>query len=619
MNLNFINKVNSLMNNSKMGKKLLILYTVGFLFPILLVTVLLFLWLYRTLERWQIVQAETFLEHTAMMYEKIIEGTESLSDSLYINKRVQETLATEFLDRKEVYDRFLELDFLDDFLRSGNNLSSFKYYTENKTLLNNAYFSQVSPELLNSLWYNTVKESKGNIFWMVQKDKITQQNILTMARPVRSTNDGSYLGILCITLDSDIIRRMLFTEGKSKYNQQLFFLVDGEIAFWSDMEPENLELNDTMQESLGREGVSVVKTKWNKSRYSVLMRTLRMQNGHSLALAQFISRSQIFKAVFGGIFVFLIIIVSGAMLSAVIIQTFGRYFDTRIYHLKKEIDKVIQNDFELGEGLEGDDEFTDVHRALEFTTSSIRTLISEVYQNKIEQEKLIARQNDIRFKMLANQINPHFLFNTLETIRMLALADGSRDAAKTIKLLAKILRHNLDVSDRPVLIEREIEAVGNYLDIQHLRFQDQVSYEIKFLCPVAGIGILPLLIQPIVENSFSHGLAKREPGGLISIIIYSDDDSNLKIKISDNGCGMSMEKLEDIRKRLETDDVEKISSSIGMVNVNQRIKLFYGKQYGLEIESVQGSGTTMILTVPKVYIHAEVLDEQGFVESSDSR
>ncbi|MBQ5400200.1 MAG: sensor histidine kinase, partial [Treponema sp.] len=315
---------------------------------------------------------------------------------------------------------------------------------------------------------------------------------------------------------------------------------------------------------------------------------------------QVITQENMLEATSFGVLICAAIMLVGAMVSLFSILLFSGYFSRRVDYVKGEIKKVVQNKFELGPRLSGTDEFVEIYDSLETTANNIKTLIDEVYQHRINREKLLARQNDIRFKMLASQINPHFLFNTLETIRMQALADGNKEVARTIKLLAKILRHNLDATDQPVPLVDEMEAVSNYLDIQHLRFADRVSYDIMFMCNVDGIGILPLLIQPLVENSFSHGLEERKPGGFICITIDTDDDGSLLIRISDNGCGMSEQKLEQLRSRLATGTVEKFTTSIGMVNVNQRIKLYYGEKYGLQIESRINEGTEVVMKIPRV-------------------
>jgi len=291
--------------------------------------------------------------------------------------------------------------------------------------------------------------------------------------------------------------------------------------------------------------------------------------------------------------------VGGSILSLSLLQIFANYMAKRVSYLQMQINRIVQSNFELGPRLSGLDEFAEIYDALMATSNNIKTLIDEVYRHKIQREQLLARQNDIRFKMLSNQINPHFLFNSLETIRMQAIEDDNKQVANTIKLLAKILRHNLSVSNNPVSLKDEIEAVDNYLAIQHLRFEERVKYRIDIHTDITDAYILPLLIQPLVENSFTHGLQDRKIGGLIEISIDTcNNDSEFQISIKDNGCGISSEKLTQLKARLATGTVENFSSSIGMVNVNQRIKLFYGQNYGLEIESEIEKGTSVIIKIP---------------------
>ena len=203
--------------------------------------------------------------------------------------------------------------------------------------------------------------------------------------------------------------------------------------------------------------------------------------------------------------------------------------------------------------------------------------------------------------MLANQINPHFLFNTLETIRMKSIASGEKEVATMLKLLASLLRYNLGIKGQPVPLIQELEAIQNYLNIQHMRFEDRVSYDIVTMCDINDIMILPLLIQPLVENSFSHGLEDRVSGGFIYILINTEEIDGkriMNISVKDNGSGIDEEKLEELNNKLKkkNDDID--STHIGIVNVNSRIKLFYGKEYGLSIKSDFGEGTIVTITIP---------------------
>ena len=418
--------------------------------------------------------------------------------------------------------------------------------------------------------------------------------MLVLTRAVFRKPDGKFLGVMVIYLNSDRISRLLM-----HYQNETFISVNGMIEFSSTDLPETRRpplINDGNAQG---ESVSI-ETKYQGENVVALMNRLYRERGNTIILTQIIPRKSLLHTTLTGIAISVLIMFSGSLISLILIAIFSRYFGKRVNYINGEINKVVQNNFELGPRPEGTDEFVEIYDALATTANNIKTLIDEIYQHKLNQEQLLSRQNDIRFKMLASQINPHFLFNTLETIRMQALADGNRDVAQTIKLLAKILRHNLDVSESPVAIMEEIEAVSNYLDIQHLRFSNRVSYDIIFMTDVTNIGILPLLIQPLVENSFSHGLESTQSGGFIYIVIDSDKNGDLSILIKDNGSGISGEKLAQLNERLQTGTVENFTSSIGMVNVNQRIKLFYGEQYGIELESELNKGTSVTIHVPKV-------------------
>ena len=570
------------------------MYGIAFLLPMILITIVMSSWLYGILEKWQISQAQTSISQTAILFQDMIQSAEEISDSLYNNRAVNDTLSRTFQSAQEVYDRYMELDFLDDFLHSNTDLYAFRYYTENSSLLNNSYFIKTTDEVSRSSWYKNAQEQSGKITWQMKTDSITRRRMLVLTRAVFRQPDGKFLGVMVIYLNSDRISRLLMN-----YQNETFISVNGMIEFSSTDLPESRR-PPLIDVSIEQGKSSVIESNYQNENVVALMTGLYNERHKSIMLTQIIPKKSLLQTTMTGIFISMMIMLFGSLISLLLILIFSRYFGKRVNYINREINKVVQNNFELGPRPEGSDEFVEIYDALATTANNIKTLIDEIYQHKLNQEQLLSRQNDIRFKMLASQINPHFLFNTLETIRMQALADGNKDVARTIKLLAKILRHNLDVSESPVAITEEIEAVSNYLDIQHLRFSNRVSYDIIFMVDVSNLGILPLLIQPLVENSFSHGLESTQSGGFIYIVIDSDKNDDLSISIKDNGCGISEERLVQLRERLQTGTVENFTTSIGMVNVNQRIKLFYGEQYGIELESEINKGTTVNIHIPKV-------------------
>lgn len=258
------------------------------------------------------------------------------------------------------------------------------------------------------------------------------------------------------------------------------------------------------------------------------------------------------------------------------------------------MNEVVVGNFTLSDCISGKDEIGELHRSLKIMVDSINKLIHEVYEVNLQKEQLNNRQKQAEFKMLASQINPHFLFNILENIRMKAYCAGQEELAAIVKMLAKIMRRNLEVGSEPVSLKSEIDLVISYLEIQKFRLGERINYEIDTMCNVNNYKILPLLLQPIVENAVIHGLEGEQGKGNISIL---EGEMELTILVEDDGAGIDSTRLNCILKLLN--DFDKNSEkSIGLSNVNQRIKLYYGDKYGIKIYSEVNEGTKVFLKIP---------------------
>ena len=226
----------------------------------------------------------------------------------------------------------------------------------------------------------------------------------------------------------------------------------------------------------------------------------------------------------------------------------------------------------------------------------IQKLLAEIYREKLHAERLTIQQKDAEFKMLASQINPHFLYNTLETIRMRARRSKQYDIEEIVKMLAKIMRSTLQAGASEVMIREEVELVEHYLKIQQYRFEERIQYHVHVQEGLEKLCILPLILQPIVENSIIHGLESKEGIGTIDINIYSKSDKTV-ICISDDGMGMNKEKLNELHRKLNCYNEK--GRHIGVSNVHQRVKLKYGDSFGVTIDSVEGSYTKVEILLPR--------------------
>ena len=287
--------------------------------------------------------------------------------------------------------------------------------------------------------------------------------------------------------------------------------------------------------------------------------------------------------------------------SLLIIFLYGRYFINRISTLRLAMHKVSNNDYQIIDSMQGDDELSQTFEDLKNLVSGLKAKEAELYNGRIEEEKLKNKQQQMELKLLAGQINPHFLYNTLEMIRMKSLTEGNRDVALAIKILGNCMRYALNNTiSTSILLEKELDYLNNYLSIMKMRFSDRLNYELRVddSIDINKTKVLPLLIQPIVENAIIHGLENTGNPGILIIKIAPLHNNKLKIQVFDNGIGMEKDKLIKLRQSLNNVPDENANHGIGMYNINNRIQKFYGENYGIRINSKYKYATIVTAIIP---------------------
>lgn len=229
--------------------------------------------------------------------------------------------------------------------------------------------------------------------------------------------------------------------------------------------------------------------------------------------------------------------------------------------------------------------------------------------NKDENRNLfLAFRREAQILALQNQINPHFLYNTLETIRSEAIMNGAVNAGTMAEALATFFRYTISNLDYLVQIEDELENIQNYFTIQHYRFGNKIGIQITYDEEdknILRLYIPKLIMQPVVENAIYHGIEQKLGAGQVTISI-SYTKQNLDIMISDDGIGIKDTELSEINNRLWTDsenygyEKSEKSGGIAIRNVNQRIKLLFGEEYGIWLNSIYGIGTDVHIKLPVV-------------------
>lgn len=235
------------------------------------------------------------------------------------------------------------------------------------------------------------------------------------------------------------------------------------------------------------------------------------------------------------------------------------------------------------------------------------------FNELLDRNKLInVSKKQAEYLALQNQINPHFLYNTLEGIRSEALIAGLDSVAEMTEALATFFRYTISRVEHLVTLEDELANIENYYYIQQFRFGDKLALSIEYEHEddVSELDILQyrlpkLTLQPIVENSIYHGIERKIGKGHLVIRIGISDE-RLRIRVSDDGLGMSEEKLSQLNEKLRVLSLDAVDSEteqkggIAVVNVNNRIKLLFGEEYGIYVYSLEGTGTDVLISLPLV-------------------
>jgi two-component system sensor histidine kinase YesM len=284
--------------------------------------------------------------------------------------------------------------------------------------------------------------------------------------------------------------------------------------------------------------------------------------------------------------VFLSCIIIGLSLSLL----FTRYLTRPIVRLMEHMDVISSGDFSRNPAIESNDELGVIGRQINEMSSHVSALM----ENRIrdEQEKM-----NLEIKMLQAQINPHFLYNTLDSIKWIATMQHSAGIVRVVSALSSLLKNMAKGFNEKVTVRQELDFLDNYVTIEKIRYIELFDVDITVEDPALyDAGIIKLTLQPLVENSIFSGIEPSGKPGLIQIHIYSREQV-LYISIRDNGVGISKENIN--RMLTDTSRVTKhYMSGIGLPNVDRRIKLVYGQEYGLAIDSEVGVYTCVTVSLP---------------------
>lgn len=580
-----------MINDMKLRNKLIISFVVVVFVPVAIVGIILTSELRKFAFDNALEQAYQNVDRVKKRATEIINVADDLSYRLLYDERLKSLVNNQYESVYDVFVAYRGYPDLQQAILMYKEISNIRFYSNNETLLNNWQFINPTPEVEAADWYRNAKDNIGLIQWDYIKDERDHRNYLSLVKGV-DLGSRTNRGVLVINVNSDILNTIL--------SQETFdtIIVDSKNNIVASNRPElygkpleNIHDESGVVYNLSGIYESVIDSKESK----VLIEPLNTEPGvDGLRIISIFSIDSIVKEANRINRLALTVILTSLLLALLLIYSFSHLISRRLLRLSKHITKVGTGNLGVAMEIDGRDEIGQLSRQFNSMVSSINELMNEVQESNQQKRLLEQKQNEIKFKMMASQINPHFLFNALESIRMEAHIKGEAEIARVVRLLGKLMRSSIEVGSGTITIKDELEMVECYLDIQKFRYEDRLRFEVEVDPEVLKFRIPPLIIQPLVENAVVHGMDNKQEATTVRVKVTAGEEV-LHISVEDNGAGIEPARLETIRGFLaESEEQERI----GLRNVHVRLQITYGSASGLNIESKPGQGTRINFSIP---------------------
>lgn len=533
-----------------------------------------------------------------------LEEVDSIAKNVNYNYYLQDYLETVIKEEDDYVDggigknmRSYEMSSqaFSDTLISRADISSIMIFGKKKMLLNRSMYTyqRVALDYSKLDWYaKAVAKPQDAIITGPNRHSFfdTDDEMISLSREVQSYENGTFRGVILINLNMNKITEICNSFQEKQENFICIINDKGELVYEQQNGKERFAFDEKenrqkLNTALERMKESCFRLNYRGEKYLVTRTDMKTTGWTLVSMVPYKSVMAETMAI------------SGVMILAVVITLIvtllllNRILTGVVKPLKKLEKYMVQvNPDNMDQRMEilTDDEIGHLSMKFNQMMDRIRNLKEQVIEEQEDKRKY-------ELQALQAQINPHFLYNTLDSIIWMAETNDSNIVAMT-EALAKLFRISLNKGNEEISLERELEHVKNYLIIQSMRYADKFTYEISVDPGVERCRTIKLILQPIVENCIYHGIKKKRGTGKITIRAYRREQ-NLIIEVSDDGCGMPKE----ICRKILSDEIESENisgSGIGVKNVNERIQLRFGKKYGLSYSSEEGVGTTVTYVLP---------------------
>lgn len=524
--------------------------------------------------------------------------TKMLNSTAY-NKVVQEFMTEK--DPEKAFEQFQNVDsVITNMKQIKDDIIDFIILSESG---NDYFMGGSNPSTLKAL--EEIPKNVKNYYSPMKELSYlqTKKNCFIVASTIHSIKRNSSLsksiGTVAIVVDAKIFS--VENNSKLKDSATQFFLIDRNNTIYSSNQGKPLIGSNELVTTVNKLDLQQTIVTYNKKKYVINLDKIPQIGGKIVSVTP---EDELLKNLLSIRKLSVIILITGIVLLSIpftiiinnILQPLNKFtkFMDRLKSgsLKTLKERVHLVGYSEIEGMSG--EFNNMLDEIDGLTHRLINTSTRLYETELDK-----KQAEMAY--LKSQINPHFLYNTLESMIGTAFNEGAKQTVDMIKALAAIFRYSVKGTDI-VTLKEELQIIKSYIYIQQIRFSDMFDVKYQVDENTLDCSIPKIILQPIVENAISHGLETSLEFGHLEIGSRLDEQDNLLIWVYDNGVGIEDDVLDEIKKQIADDTngnrIIKNNSSIGVANVSNRIKLMYGDEYGVKIDSKSGEGTRVRIKIP---------------------
>lgn len=573
------------LNNLSLKTKLLVFYLCCVLLPLFLTDSVIIYNVRRneevSLQREMENTADAVQSNLSYMFEQAVK----MINNVYINRSVYEFLEEEYESALDFWEARQKM--LDSYSFSSSSMDAgdvwMVVYGDNETILNGEHFYRISAAK-ETLWYQALEESGQDMilcfYYIGDSDpSATTQRKISLVRKMDYCKDLTNEKIIKLDLDYGTLVRNLIS---MNYSMSVY-VCSGETILYS-----NNGHSDTKQDYEILSGDEKIGYELNWPIY-----------GEDIRIIVIEPESTIFAFLQQNIVWILLITVANLLIPLFITFAINRSLTTRLHVLDTAFEEVNSESLKVIDDIRGRDEIGNLMRNYNRMVRKQQELIQTVYKDTLERQKISIARQKAELLALHSQINPHFLFNVLESFRMHCIIKHENETAEMIEELALLQRQNVDWSRDCIRVKEEITFVEAYLKLQKYRFGSRLSYKIEVESECEDLYIPRLTVTTFVENSLVHGIENKASDSWVFIRVYLINGI-VCIEVEDTGAGMEENVVEELLQKLRACDMDDLMNEehVGMINACLRMRMLTKENTTIELESEKGVGTFFRLKTP---------------------